>query len=222
MVNVARYGYLYNWPAVMHGESSSSTNPSGVQGICPNGWHVPSDAEWVRLFIYVSSQPQYQCDNSSDNFAKALASTIGWDSSDLHVLWVITPVPIIRLVFRPFLLAAITIAISILARTLIFGVLRSYMTALHSAMVSTTITSTCGGVATTATSAKVSRSVVFAIRADRKSAKRQSGLKGKTRRKTGENLNRFRQSPRCYDILEHYGIQNVPKAQYPINPAQAR
>ena len=75
------YGYLYNWPAVMHGASSSSSNPSGVQGICPNGWHVPSDAEWTQLTDYVGSQTQYQCNNSSDNIAKALASTTGWNSS---------------------------------------------------------------------------------------------------------------------------------------------
>ena len=66
------------------------------------------------------------------------------------------------------------------------------------------------------------QSVAFAIRADRKSAKHQSGLKGKTRCKAGENQNRFRQSPGYYDIWEHYGIQNVQMAQYPINPAQAR
>ena len=78
--NVSTYGYLYNWSAVMHGASSSSSNPSGVQGICPNGWHVPSDAEWTQLFYYVGSQPQYQCDNSSGNIAKALASTTGWNS----------------------------------------------------------------------------------------------------------------------------------------------
>ncbi|MBR4535035.1 MAG: hypothetical protein IKO62_00075 [Bacteroidales bacterium] len=53
--NVSTYGYLYNWPAVMHGASSSSSNPSGVQCICPNGWHVPSDAEWVQLTNYVRS-----------------------------------------------------------------------------------------------------------------------------------------------------------------------
>lgn len=76
--NVSTYGYLYNWPAVMHGASSSSANPSGVQGICPNGWHVPSDAEWTQLTDYVRSQTHYQCNNS---IAKALASTIGWNSS---------------------------------------------------------------------------------------------------------------------------------------------
>jgi uncharacterized protein (TIGR02145 family) len=79
--NVPTYGYLYNWPAVMHGASSSSSNPSGVQGICPNGWHVPSDAEWTQLTNYVSSQSQYQCGSSSSNIAKALASTTGWNSS---------------------------------------------------------------------------------------------------------------------------------------------
>ena len=78
--NVPTYGYLYNWPAVMHGASSSSANPSGVQGICPNGWHVPSDAEWTQLTDYVGSQPQYQCNNSSDYIAKALVSTTGWYS----------------------------------------------------------------------------------------------------------------------------------------------
>ncbi len=79
--NVSTYGYLYNWPAVMHGASSSSSNPSGVQGICPDGWHVPSDAEWTQLTNYVGSQSQYQCNNSSDNIAKALASTTEWYNS---------------------------------------------------------------------------------------------------------------------------------------------
>lgn len=52
--NFANYGVLYNWPAAMAGEASSSTNPSGVQGICPDGWHLPSEAEWVQLTDFVS------------------------------------------------------------------------------------------------------------------------------------------------------------------------
>ena len=79
--NVSTYGYLYNWSAVMHGASSSSATPSGVQGICPNGWHVPSDAEWTQLVNYVGSQSQYQCNGSNTKIAKALASTTGWSSS---------------------------------------------------------------------------------------------------------------------------------------------
>ena len=79
--NVSTYGYLYNWKAVMGSSSSSPANPSGVQGICPNGWHVPSDAEWTQLTNYVSSQSQYQCNGSSEEIAKALASITGWSSS---------------------------------------------------------------------------------------------------------------------------------------------
>ena len=80
--NKATYGLLYNWKAVMRNNSSSSANPSGVQGICPNGWHVPSDAEWTQLTDYVSSKSQYQCNNNSSSIAKALASaTTEWSSS---------------------------------------------------------------------------------------------------------------------------------------------
>ncbi len=79
--NVATYGYLYNWVAVMNGSISSETNPSGVQGICPTGWHVPSDAEWIQLSNYVSGQSQYICGGDSTYIAKAIASITGWDSS---------------------------------------------------------------------------------------------------------------------------------------------
>ena len=78
--NVATYGYLYNWKAVMHNSSSSSANPSGVQGICPTGWHVPSDAEWTQLISYVKGHPAYFCDDSN-RIAKALAGTAEWYSS---------------------------------------------------------------------------------------------------------------------------------------------
>ncbi|MCP4091334.1 MAG: hypothetical protein GY746_16310, partial [Gammaproteobacteria bacterium] len=47
--NAHTYGRYYTWFAVMNGAGSSNINPSGVQGVCPNGWHVPSDAEWKEL-----------------------------------------------------------------------------------------------------------------------------------------------------------------------------
>ena len=78
-------GYLYNWPAVMHGAASSETNPSCVQGICPTGWHVPSYAEWTQLTDYVSSRSVFSCDGNSNHIAKALASAEGWESDyDYH------------------------------------------------------------------------------------------------------------------------------------------
>lgn len=47
------YGAYYTWAAAMNGAASSSANPSGVQGVCPTGWHVPSDAEWSTLENYL-------------------------------------------------------------------------------------------------------------------------------------------------------------------------
>jgi uncharacterized protein (TIGR02145 family) len=38
------YGGMYPWPAVMNGSVTD-----GTQGICPTGWHVPSDADWFLL-----------------------------------------------------------------------------------------------------------------------------------------------------------------------------
>ena len=76
------YGYYYNWAAVMHDAPSSSSNPSEAQGICPAGWHVPSNAEWTQLKDFVGGQVQYMCDSNSTAIAKALASTTGWDASD--------------------------------------------------------------------------------------------------------------------------------------------
>ena len=49
---IAEYGCLYNWWAAMNGETISEENPI-VQGICPDGWHLPSDAEWTTLTTYL-------------------------------------------------------------------------------------------------------------------------------------------------------------------------
>ena len=53
----AKYGRLYTWAAAMdsiktgcgYGVSCSSTLP--VQGVCPSGWHLPSNAEWGALIM---------------------------------------------------------------------------------------------------------------------------------------------------------------------------
>ena len=77
-------GYFYNWTCLMHGATSSNAVPSGVQGVCPAGWHVPSRAEWENLFEYLSTHAQYICGSDTENFAKALASTTLWQSSTDH------------------------------------------------------------------------------------------------------------------------------------------
>ena len=65
--NVAKYGLLYTWNAAMR--------------IAPNGWHLPTDDEWKQLIDYVSSQREYVCGGDSEKIGKALASTMGWNSS---------------------------------------------------------------------------------------------------------------------------------------------
>lgn len=47
------YGALYTWATAMNGTGSSVANPSGVQGVCPSGWHLPSNSEWKQLEMYL-------------------------------------------------------------------------------------------------------------------------------------------------------------------------
>ncbi len=70
--NYTTYGVLYNWTAVMNGQASSAANPSGVQGVCPTGWHLPSDAEWTTLIDYVGGESVA---------GGKLKATSGWNSS---------------------------------------------------------------------------------------------------------------------------------------------
>jgi uncharacterized protein (TIGR02145 family) len=44
-------GALYTWAAAMNSAVSSDSVPSGIQGVCPDGWHLPSDAEWLSLEV---------------------------------------------------------------------------------------------------------------------------------------------------------------------------
>jgi uncharacterized protein (TIGR02145 family) len=43
------YGGLYQWDEIMGIDPPSASNPSGVQGICPSGWHIPSFSEINQL-----------------------------------------------------------------------------------------------------------------------------------------------------------------------------
>ena len=43
--NCDTYGRLYNWLAATQNDATA-----GVQGICPTGWHLPTNDEWIDLF----------------------------------------------------------------------------------------------------------------------------------------------------------------------------
>ena len=59
--NVDTYGRLYSWYAV-----------DDARGLCPNGWHVPTDEEWTDLEVYISSQ------GFVGNEGASLRTTSGW------------------------------------------------------------------------------------------------------------------------------------------------
>jgi len=57
------YGGLYQWAEMVQylngatNTTSWSPVPTGnVQGICPTGWHIPSDAEWTSLTTYLGGE----------------------------------------------------------------------------------------------------------------------------------------------------------------------
>ncbi|MBO4488741.1 MAG: fibrobacter succinogenes major paralogous domain-containing protein [Bacteroidales bacterium] len=44
--SVRKYGLLYTWKAAVRETDSASAD---VQGVCPDGWHLPDDAEWTAM-----------------------------------------------------------------------------------------------------------------------------------------------------------------------------
>ena len=80
--NKLTYGLLYNWKAVRRNSGASAENPSGVQGICPDGWHVPSDAEWKQMERYLGMN-QYDADRTGfrGEIAAQLCGNTGWQPS---------------------------------------------------------------------------------------------------------------------------------------------
>jgi uncharacterized protein (TIGR02145 family) len=57
--NVAKFGLLYTWAAAtgrtdVTANEGYPQNNTTVQGICPKGWHIPSDKEWSDIKKVVS------------------------------------------------------------------------------------------------------------------------------------------------------------------------
>jgi uncharacterized protein (TIGR02145 family) len=62
-INVdSRYGLLYNWPAANVGSPGEASDAfpgqtSTRQGICPEGWAIPSDWDWSNLEKEIATKP---------------------------------------------------------------------------------------------------------------------------------------------------------------------
>ena len=47
------YGALYSWSAAVNGQDSIDPELEPIQGVCPDGWHLPSDEEWKELEMHL-------------------------------------------------------------------------------------------------------------------------------------------------------------------------
>lgn len=56
-------GYLYNWETAM-----DSAPDEGAQGICPDGWHLPTDKEWQVLTNVLDSISDHKIDSVNNPF----------------------------------------------------------------------------------------------------------------------------------------------------------
>jgi uncharacterized protein (TIGR02145 family) len=71
---------LYNWYAVMGIHDADPNTPN--KEFAPEGWHVPSDAEWTTLENHlIANGYNYDDTTEGNKIAKAMASTTGWISS---------------------------------------------------------------------------------------------------------------------------------------------
>ena len=74
-------GKLYNWYAVAGIHDNDENNPN--KELAPEGWHVPSDAEWTELENHlIANGYNYDGTTTGNKIAKAMSSTTGWDGSD--------------------------------------------------------------------------------------------------------------------------------------------
>jgi len=71
---------LYNWYAVAGIHDTDPNTPN--KEFAPEGWHVPTDAEWTTLEEYlIASGYNYDGTTTENKIAKAMASTTGWGTS---------------------------------------------------------------------------------------------------------------------------------------------
>ena len=47
------YGALYSWSAAVNGQDSLDPELEPIQGVCPDGWHLPSDGDWKELEMFL-------------------------------------------------------------------------------------------------------------------------------------------------------------------------
>ena len=73
-------GKLYNWYAVMGIHHNDENTPN--KEFAPEGWRVPTDAEWTTLENYlIANGYNYDGTTTENKIVKSMASTTGWNIS---------------------------------------------------------------------------------------------------------------------------------------------
>jgi len=55
--SVDTWGLYYTWEAASRGAAVNyNTAPTIVQGVCPDGWHLPNDDDWNLLIFFVGGE----------------------------------------------------------------------------------------------------------------------------------------------------------------------
>jgi uncharacterized protein (TIGR02145 family) len=72
--NCILHGGLYQWD-----EAMQYITTEGAQGICPPGWHIPTDLEWCTFQTIID--PATDCPNNWDGYDSGIKtrSSTGWD-----------------------------------------------------------------------------------------------------------------------------------------------
>jgi len=83
--NCAKYGRLYDWATAMDIDKEYNDklwDGSDVkhQGICPDGWYLPSNADWDKLYRYVDGTNGARSPYDSPTAGKYLKATSGWNT----------------------------------------------------------------------------------------------------------------------------------------------
>lgn len=70
------YGCLYSWAVAMNVDPRYDSTLLACtdvmhQGICPDGWHLPSDAEWSELEEYLDMNPGFESDDDRQHSGTA-------------------------------------------------------------------------------------------------------------------------------------------------------
>ena len=88
-----KYGRLYNWATAMNlpkkcndilsTDDVDCTIDTPHQGLCPSGWHIPTNADWDKLMYFIDGNTGTSSPYSSPVAGRYLKDQYGWNNCGL-------------------------------------------------------------------------------------------------------------------------------------------